>query len=71
MVRFLCVTIVNTVLDIQTDKMKIIESFGGIYSLSEMDIDELKSLKNIIRSSCLVDKRNFTGVEKQIDQIIK
>ena len=51
--------------------MKIVEHFGGNYSLSEMTVDDLKSLKNIIRSSCLVDKRNFTGVEKEIDQIIK
>jgi hypothetical protein len=51
--------------------MKIVEHVGEKYSLSEMDSDDLKSLKRIIRSSCLVDKRNFTRIENEIDQIIK
>jgi hypothetical protein len=51
--------------------MKIFENFNGDYSLCEMDSDDLVSLRNIIRSSCLVDKRNFTKIDNDIKLLIE
>lgn len=51
--------------------MKIICNFDGTFSLNGMNIDDLESFKRIIKTSSLVDKRNFYCVEKDIEQIIQ